>query len=154
MTERSVTHATFVVERSYPASPERVFAAFATLEAKSRWFGAPADTLAEDPMFEFRVGGRERFVAKQPGATFIYDAVYYDIVPGQRIVSASEMYADGARISVSLETTELTPEREGTKLTYTEHGVYLDGLDQPEYREQGYSAQLDKLGEILRAESR
>jgi len=32
--------------------------------------------------------------------------------------------------------------------------VYLDGLDQPEYREQGYSAQLDKLGEILRAESR
>jgi len=55
---------------------------------------------------------------------------------------------------VSLETTELTPERDGTKLTYTEHGVYLDGLDQPEYREQGYSTQLDKLGEILRAESR
>ena len=29
MTERSVTHATFVVERSYDASPARVFAAFA-----------------------------------------------------------------------------------------------------------------------------
>ncbi len=64
------------------------------------------------------------------------------------------MYADGARISVSLEAVELTPEGDGTRLTYTEHGVYLDGLDKPEYREEGYSAQLDKLGEILRAESR
>jgi hypothetical protein len=35
MTERSVTHATFVVERSYPASPERVFAAFATSSASA-----------------------------------------------------------------------------------------------------------------------
>ncbi len=154
MTARSVTHATFAVERSYPASPERVFAAFATPEAKSRWFGAPADMLAEDPSFDFRAGGHERFVAKQPGATYIYGAVFYDIVPGQRIVSVSEMYADGARISVSLEAVELTPEGDGTRLTYTEHGVYLDGLDKPEYREEGYSAQLDKLGEILRAESR
>jgi uncharacterized protein YndB with AHSA1/START domain len=28
MTERSVTHATFVVERNYDAAPARVFAAF------------------------------------------------------------------------------------------------------------------------------
>jgi len=29
MTDRSVTHATFVVERTYPVSPARVFAAWA-----------------------------------------------------------------------------------------------------------------------------
>ena len=30
MTERTVTHAIFTLERTYPASLERVFAAFAT----------------------------------------------------------------------------------------------------------------------------
>ena len=34
MTERSVIHDTFVIERTYPASSSRVFAAFASREAK------------------------------------------------------------------------------------------------------------------------
>ena len=38
MTERSVTHATFVIERTYDASPARVFAAWSEAEAKARWF--------------------------------------------------------------------------------------------------------------------
>jgi hypothetical protein len=41
VTERSVTHDTFVVERSYPASPARVFAAWADPAAKARWFASP-----------------------------------------------------------------------------------------------------------------
>ncbi len=41
MTERSVTHATFVVERLYDASPARVFAAWADPAAKRRWFTGP-----------------------------------------------------------------------------------------------------------------
>jgi uncharacterized protein YndB with AHSA1/START domain len=38
MTERSVTHATFVIERTYDASPSRVFAAFADPAIHDRWF--------------------------------------------------------------------------------------------------------------------
>jgi uncharacterized protein YndB with AHSA1/START domain len=34
--ERSVTHATFAVERTYDASPARVFAAWAEPERKAR----------------------------------------------------------------------------------------------------------------------
>ena len=51
----SVTHATFVVERTYDAAPSRVFAAWSEPEAKARWFGG------SDGEFEldFRVGGRE-----------------------------------------------------------------------------------------------
>jgi uncharacterized protein YndB with AHSA1/START domain len=41
MTERSVMHATFVVERNYDAAPARVFAAFADPAAKARWFVGP-----------------------------------------------------------------------------------------------------------------
>ena len=40
MTERSVTHATFAIERIYNAPPARVFAAWATAEAKASWFAA------------------------------------------------------------------------------------------------------------------
>ncbi len=53
MTDRSVTHATFVVERRYDASPARVFAAWADPAAKARWFargraGASPPAAAED----------------------------------------------------------------------------------------------------------
>ena len=37
MTERSVLHDTFVIERAYPAPASRVFAAFTTKEAKEAW---------------------------------------------------------------------------------------------------------------------
>jgi uncharacterized protein YndB with AHSA1/START domain len=54
--ERSVTHATFAVERTYDASPARVFAAWAEPERKARWFGNPDDGVAEFEL-DFRVGG-------------------------------------------------------------------------------------------------
>ena len=38
MTDRSVTHSTFVVERTYAAPPARVFAAFADPAARCAWF--------------------------------------------------------------------------------------------------------------------
>lgn len=37
MTARSVIHDTFTIERTCPAAPPRVFAAFASAEAKSAW---------------------------------------------------------------------------------------------------------------------
>ena len=41
MTGRNVTHAVFTIERVYDAAPARVFAAFASPEAKARWFAGP-----------------------------------------------------------------------------------------------------------------
>jgi uncharacterized protein YndB with AHSA1/START domain len=58
MTERSVTHATFTVERTYDVSPARVFAAWAEPAAKARWFGDP-DQGVEEFELDFRIGGRE-----------------------------------------------------------------------------------------------
>jgi uncharacterized protein YndB with AHSA1/START domain len=154
MTERSVTHTTFTIERRYPVEPARVFAAFASAEAKARWTDSPDVLPAGDTKeFDFRIGGRERFGCKVPdGPTFGYDALYYDIVPDQRIVYCYEMYADDARISVSVATVELARDGAGTNLTYTEQGAFLDGLDQAEDRKQGTAEQLDNLVEELRSQ--
>src|SRR5664280_3151774 len=48
MTERSVAHATFVIERTYGAPPSRVFEAFASRAAGGRWFIGPDDWLRSD----------------------------------------------------------------------------------------------------------
>jgi uncharacterized protein YndB with AHSA1/START domain len=152
MTERSVTHATFVVERTYDASPDRVFAAWADPAAKARWFGNPDDGVDEFEL-DFRVGGRELSRGTAPnGKAYTYEARYQDIVPDDRIVYAYDMHLEEARISVSLSTVQLSPEGEGTRLTYTEQGAFLDGLETPEQREQGSGALFDALGEELRKE--
>jgi uncharacterized protein YndB with AHSA1/START domain len=145
MTDRSVNHATFTLERTYDAPPGQVFAAWADPELKSRWFGGPDD----EHELDFRVGGHEASNGDVNGSSYSFEARYYDIVPDERIVWTYEMHMDDARISVSLAAVELEPAGDGTRLTYTEHGAYLDGLDSPEMREQGTGSLLDSLGEEL-----
>jgi uncharacterized protein YndB with AHSA1/START domain len=152
MTERSVQHASFSIERTYEFTPAEVFAAFATAEAKGRWLLAPDELPKDGDKFDFRVGGRDHFTVKEPnGPTHTYDALYYDIVPDQRIIYGYEMYADDTRISVSIATVELVPTEAGTRLTFTEQGAYLDGIDTPQEREHGTGEVLDDFGRALRA---
>jgi uncharacterized protein YndB with AHSA1/START domain len=150
MTERSVDHAEFTIERSYDAPPSRVFAAWAIPEAKGRWFVGPDDWESSDHDLDFRVGGREHLSGGEPGGTVhSYDALYWDIVPDERIVSTYEMYQDDLRTSVSVATIELKPEGDGTRLVYTEQGAFLDGHDSAQSREQGTGGLLDTLGKEL-----
>lgn len=149
MSERSVVHATFTIERTYPASPARVFAAWADPKIKSRWFGTPDDDTGTR-QFEFRVGGREYSAGTAPnGANYTFDVLYQDIVPDQRIIYTYQMELDGQRISVSVASIELKPAGSGTHMKVTELGAYLDGLDTSAQREQGTNWLMDKLGEEL-----
>ncbi len=152
MSERSVSHASFTLERTYPASPERVFAAWATQEAKSKWFGADEGDTKEHTL-DFRVGGREHTSGAIPdGPSFTLDALYHDIVENERVVWSYDIHLDGRRISVSLATVEISPAPGGAKLVLTEQGAYLDGLDTNAQREAGTDEILDKLGQFLSAE--
>jgi uncharacterized protein YndB with AHSA1/START domain len=156
MTDRSVNHTTFVIERDYPVRPAKVFGAWADGDAKSVWMDDPDYKSDEgaDYEFEFRLGGHERFGGITPeGKTYRYDAVYYDIVPDQRIVYCYEMYQDDERMSVSIATVQIAAAKDGTRLTYTEQGAFLDGIDKPEDREEGTAWLLDNLGKYLAAQA-
>jgi uncharacterized protein YndB with AHSA1/START domain len=157
MTERPVIHDTFVIERTYPVPAARVFAAFTSKEAKEAWgdtgdLAEPDEADAAGTELDFRVGGRERFGFGYQGVSYRYDARYYDITPGQRIIYSYEMYADGVRISVSVATIEFAATAGGTALTWTEQGAYLDGFDgaqAPRLREEGTAEMLDGLAKYL-----
>ncbi len=148
MRERSVEHATFVVERTYDASPDRVFAAWSDPEAKARWF----DGSEGEFEFDFGVGGRERRQGTLPdGRAYTFRALYQDIVPARRIVFTYDMLLDETRISVSVATVQFRPERAGTRLVFTEQGAFLDGHEMPGRREQGMGSLLDALAAELRS---
>ena len=146
MSERFVKHATFIVERTYAASPERVYQAWADAGVKAKWYSKPE-------IFEFRVGGREYSSGGPPeGPIFTFDASYQELVPDRRIVYTYTLDAGETRVSVSITTVELIAVQDGTKLIFTEQGAFFDGHDTPEVREHGTGLMLDALGKMLAEE--
>jgi uncharacterized protein YndB with AHSA1/START domain len=153
MSATSAVFDTFTLERHLPVPPRRVFGVFSDPKAKAALTDDSDDGTGDGTgdgtdylEFEFTVGGRERFdFLESDGRQMTYDAIYYDIVDDQRIVYSYEMTANGARISVSVATIQFVPTTDGTTLTWTEQGVYLDGLDQPELRRGGTDWMIDNL---------
>lgn len=151
----SVAHGSFTLERTYPVTPARVFAAWASRGAKNTWFGEGDEFLAPTTLYEldFRVGGRERLEGRLPGGRlFGYEAIYHDIVDNQRIIASYDVAIDARRTSVSLMTVELQGAPDGTRLVLTEQGAFLDELDSNEQRVEGARDSLDQLGKYLKAQ--
>ena len=151
MEERSVIHSTFVIERSYPATPERVFAAFADPTRKRRWFVEGDGHDVEHFEMDFRVGGKERARFRLgegtplKGIACTNEAAYQDIVPNRRVVQASTMSVGERCISASLTTFEFLPSEMGTDLIFTHQGAFFEGADGPEMRAEGWRKLLGQL---------
>ncbi len=152
MEEQSTIHGTFVIERSYPKPPRSVFSAFANAAKKRRWFGDERENHdVEQFEMDFRVGGseRQRYRMKEgtpiAGLVITNEGSYQDIVPDRRIVTASTMMLEEKRISVSLVTFEFLPTDKGTDLICTHQGVFFEGADGPQMREEGWRKLLEQL---------
>ena len=144
----------FTIERRFRQSPEQTFQVFADPDLRQRWFRVPESWTDQEWSLDFRIGGSELNAGRdQSGNHHVYRSRFHDIVGGQRIVFAYDMVLDGQLTSVSLTTVELRlDDGGGTHLIFTEHGAFLDGLDDPAEREHGTGLLLDRIDALLASE--
>lgn len=148
-------HDSFVLERTYPRPPAKVFAAFADPAKKRRWFGEASGNAVESYALDFRVGGTERLAVRitadvpVKGMLIVNETRYADIVENARIVFTQVMELGGKRISASLVTFELAPAGAGTKVVCTHHAVFFEGADGPPMRKAGWETLMNELGAWL-----
>jgi uncharacterized protein YndB with AHSA1/START domain len=153
MQEPSVTHNTFVLERSYPKPPKIVFSAFADKGKKRRWYAEGETNEVQQFELDFRVGGMERLRYKlKPGTPvagmiITNESRYLDIVSETLIVTATTMDLGERRILISLVTAEFIETDNGTNLILTHQGVYLSGPNglTPAMIETGWNELLNNL---------
>jgi uncharacterized protein YndB with AHSA1/START domain len=159
MQQPTVNHSTFTLERSFPASPERVFSAFCDPAKKIRWFadGRQREVVRFD--MDFRVGGNDHIRYQTPpdsplrGAILSNESHYLEIQLNRRIVMSYTMGIETAGenrpFSASLATFELLPNGTGTDILFTEQSAFFENSDGPEIRKAGWTGLLNRLSEAL-----
>ncbi|EFQ83254.1 putative toxin-antitoxin system, toxin component [Aeromicrobium marinum DSM 15272] len=148
--ERSETPHTFVLERTFPVTVDRLWRALTVDEERAAWFGSEENFDADEVSHDFRVGGRTVDDGRwHDGPRSRYVATYTDIVDLVRIVISYDMWIDGVHISTSTQCLRLDPVDGGVRLTQTEQGLHLDDPEGGAMRETGFGSILDALASHL-----
>lgn len=154
MSEQPIVHGSFVIERRYPVTVARAYAAWTDLELKARWFIGPEDWTPIERTLDVRVGGEEKLHGRfgASGTETLFVARYHHVVPAQRLVYVYDMYVSGLHHSLSLATVEFRAEGEGTRLLFNEQVAFLDGTSADKgvpARKTGTAAHLDRIARLF-----
>jgi uncharacterized protein YndB with AHSA1/START domain len=150
MTHASMMHATRVMERTYAASPARVFRAWADPDVRRLW-GAPSDEVEiRNDAADFRTGG-EDVQSCMVGGEVVATVVgrYHDIVADQRIIYTEVISEPGTLQGMSLVSAEFLPAGNGTRLVLTLQTVAVDGSDFLDGVAAGWTSALERLGGMM-----
>lgn len=150
MSERSVQHGEFTLERRYPVSARKLFRAWADPQAKRAWSVCQDGMEVIEHRMDFRPGGEEVIVNRGPAGTIHrFHGHYLDIVENRRIVYGFSMDVGGQRLTASLATVQFHPDDDGARMVFTEQLVFFDGLQTLEDRREGTQVLFDTIALYL-----
>ena len=150
MNHETLAHGTLTLNKSFLASPARVFAAWSDPDQRRVW-GSPSDEieLAQDEA-DFSVGGLDVSRCLYEGEVVaLVRGRYYDIVPNRRIVYSETIANPSATEGVCLVNAEFLPRGTGTELVLTLQCTALDGADLLQGVREGWDTALANLDRLL-----
>jgi uncharacterized protein YndB with AHSA1/START domain len=138
-----------VIERTFRAPAEAVFAAWTTPEMLRRWYQPGADWDIPLAQLDLRVGGRLRVVMRDPaGEVFGGGGEFREIDPPRRLVFTWTWDRPEAGAGTQLVEVDLTDNADGTTtVVLTNRG--LRGTESMESHRDGWDASFDNLDRVL-----
>lgn len=134
------------VRRHFPASRQRVFAAWTSAEALKRWH-APDNAVVEDAGVDFRVGGRWHVRMRgNDGAMHLVQGQYREIDEPRRIV-LTWRWASNTDGQDSTVTVEFSDRDGGTEIVLVHEGLVTEQEHQG--HRHGWVGCFDKLAHAV-----
>ncbi len=151
MSHDTIRHGTVTIEKAYPASPARVFDAWADPEKRRIW-GSPSDEIdLRIDAADFSVGGEDVSTCMMgEQAIAVVRGRYHDIVADRRIVYTEIIASMEALEGACLVSAEFMPEGQGTRLVLTLQTAALDGADLLDGVQEGWESALLRLEAMMK----
>lgn len=130
MSPKPIPHGSFVIERHYPSTPDRVWAAWTDPALKAQWFIGPPSWTLLGRTLDVTVGGTETLHGRHAGPApmeTLFSARYHHVAAQERLVYVYDMHLNGVHHSASLATVEFFADGGGTRMLFTEQVAFLDG---------------------------
>ncbi len=143
---RSNSHSLKIV-RTFDASPERVYQAWADPSVVKRWFGPTPEFSTPIVEVDLRIGGTYRIGMKSPdGELYVATGVYQEIVPNEKLVFTWRWENDSFSPE-TLVTVEFKKSGEHTELVFTHENFATEELAKD--HQEGWEGALSKLSTLI-----